>query len=356
MRQKINFFLALSVLIPLPSLSQEITVQAGDTLSEIAEKQNVKLKDLIEVNELSVSRHIIPGQKLLLPSTGTDTYKTSIIKPKTHKVTAGETLITIAREYKVSKEKLIKMNNLENSNYIYVGQDIQIPFEKNFSRKIHKVEPGETLGEIAMKYKVTKMQLIEDNKIVNLNYIYPGQELYIPLAFSGNQATNEIRKKQLTNNDYHIVSAGENFSQIASLYNLPLSNLMKINSIKDPNKINVGQKILLNSSISNDVKTIYNEEIKSKSYDIATTKQHKKSDWKKYGPLKVDWTNWQTMRGSYVAPTINKEGKPLYVAINCNFRKLNSTGLGGTWRNWFSPLDKFEIDLINDVCSEKEQI
>ena len=35
----------------------------------------------------------------------------------------------------------------------------------------------------------------------------------------------------------------------------------------------------------------------------------KKANWKKYGPLRIDWTNWQEMRGSYVAPTLNNQRK-----------------------------------------------
>jgi LysM repeat protein len=50
--------------------SGEYTVEAGDTLSKIAVKTGVKLKDLMSVNNLTeaAARNLHPGQKLQLPS------------------------------------------------------------------------------------------------------------------------------------------------------------------------------------------------------------------------------------------------------------------------------------------------
>ncbi len=79
-----------------------------------------------------------------------------------------------------------------------------------------------------------------------------------------------------------------------------------------------------------------------------------KHDWRTYGPLKVDWSSWQSKGGSNVAPTINKNGQPLYLAINCLAQKLNATGANGTWRTWSIPIEKFEHALIKDVCTEKK--
>ena len=78
--------------------------------------------------------------------------------------------------------------------------------------------------------------------------------------------------------------------------------------------------------------------------------------WKNYGPLKVDWSNWQLMNNSYVTPTINENGKALYLAVNCIGRKLNATGINGNWRDWITPTDSFEHKLINDLCKTKERL
>ena len=73
---------------------------------------------------------------------------------------------------------------------------------------------------------------------------------------------------------------------------------------------------------------------------------------RKYGHLTIDWSNWKSLGGSYVTPSLNSQGKPLYLAVNCTAKKLNATGANGEWKNWISPLDGFEHDLIKDICKK----
>jgi hypothetical protein len=78
-----------------------------------------------------------------------------------------------------------------------------------------------------------------------------------------------------------------------------------------------------------------------------------RTDWRRYGPLKVDWANWQPMGGSLVAPILNAKGDTLYLAINCSARKLNATSVAGDWRTWDNPQADFEVKLVNDLCSSR---
>ncbi|MFL0733721.1 MAG: peptigoglycan-binding protein LysM, partial [Prochlorococcus sp.] len=78
-----------------------------------------------------------------------------------------------------------------------------------------------------------------------------------------------------------------------------------------------------------------------------------KTDWRTYGPLQVDWANWQLMEGSYVAKTLNKKGRGLYLAINCPARKINITGANGSWKTWSAPQQRFERNLVKDLCKAK---
>ena len=82
----------------------------------------------------------------------------------------------------------------------------------------------------------------------------------------------------------------------------------------------------------------------------ATSVAPKQTDWRQYGPLKVDWSNWQTMAGSEVAPTLNANGKPLYIAVNCGANKINVTGANGAWKTWNAPEKTYEKDLVKDRC------
>ena len=77
------------------------------------------------------------------------------------------------------------------------------------------------------------------------------------------------------------------------------------------------------------------------------------SDWRTYGPMQVDWANWQTMGGSFVAPSLGSDGKPHYLAINCGARKLNATSQSGQWKTWDAPQTDFEQQLVSDLCKSK---
>jgi len=91
----------------------------------------------------------------------------------------------------------------------------------------------------------------------------------------------------------------------------------------------------------------------SKPLDSAKTAKNIAPDWRTYGPISVDWANWQSMGGSYVAPSLNGEGQPLYMAINCGARKLNSTSQSGQWKTWEGPRSDAEQQLVNDLCKAK---
>jgi len=77
------------------------------------------------------------------------------------------------------------------------------------------------------------------------------------------------------------------------------------------------------------------------------------NSWRRYGPLQVDWSNWQPMGGSLVAPILNAKGDTLYLAINCGARKMNATSAAGDWRTWDDPQADFERRLVNDLCSSR---
>ena len=78
-----------------------------------------------------------------------------------------------------------------------------------------------------------------------------------------------------------------------------------------------------------------------------------RTDWRTYGPLQVDWANWQPMGGSLVAPSLNSKGQSLYLAINCSARKLNATSQEGQWSTWDDAKLDFERQLVTDLCKTR---
>ncbi|EPZ43828.1 LysM peptidoglycan-binding domain-containing protein [Alicyclobacillus acidoterrestris] len=85
-----------------------VTVQAGQTLSGIADEYRIPLGVLQRYNAIPDANKIDAGQKLLLPIP--------------HTVHAGDTLSNLALTNKVTVALLQRVNSIEDPNKIYVGQ------------------------------------------------------------------------------------------------------------------------------------------------------------------------------------------------------------------------------------------
>lgn len=92
-------------------------VEAGDTVSTIAEKFNISVNTVLWANKLSSNSLIRPGDKLtILPVTGVS-----------HQVKKGDTLTKIAKAYSADVEEIIKFNKLASETDIAQGKLLIIP-------------------------------------------------------------------------------------------------------------------------------------------------------------------------------------------------------------------------------------
>lgn len=101
-------------------------------------------------------------------------------------VRKGDTLSQIATRYKISYKYLAKINDIKNPNVIYIGERLKIPtFDNNeihdTSHRLYIVRRGNTLSQIAKEYGVSIKNIAELNNIKNSNLIYIGEILRIPI-------------------------------------------------------------------------------------------------------------------------------------------------------------------------------
>jgi len=128
-----------------------------------------------------------------------------------------------------SEEKIDSVKNtIEN-----IAKKESISEDKTEIRKIHIVKIGDTISSISKFYSINKDLIIKLNNLKNENYIYVGQNLII---FESPENTTE--ESDLINN-YHIVQIGENLTEISNKYNLNLGYLVEINNLKNPDSIKV---------------------------------------------------------------------------------------------------------------------
>lgn len=115
--------------------SNTYTVKKGDSLSSIAKKHNLTVKDLMSYNGLKNDK-IFVNQKLVVKKKTVK--KVSAKKPATYKVKKGDSLSKIATKYKVSVAKLKKWNKLK-SDQIFVGQKLIVSKPKTTTSKVKDV-------------------------------------------------------------------------------------------------------------------------------------------------------------------------------------------------------------------------
>ena len=289
-------------------------------------------------------------------------------------VQSGETLSEIADRYGVSTRQLMRLNGLRDSDYIEAGSRLEIPGPRvSAGPGRHRVQPGDTLDDIAARYRVSSRDLMLVNGLRNANHVEAGQTLKLP----SNAVIAQSRPKPAPINvtpgaSEHTVERGQTLTQIARAYKLPVATLIDINAISNPNKVTVGTTLYLKAPDQPLAQAEPNPTAKPQPQPSKTASQvaitstpqaqpkpqptavvAKGADWRTYGPLQVDWANWQPMGGSQVVPSLNADGQALYLAVNCDAEKLNVTGADGSWKTWASPKSRFEKDLIRDRCQAK---
>lgn len=334
--------LAVSALMPLQALAGSVTVRSGDTLSEIAARYGVSIRTLVRLNDLRDSDYLYEGQRLRIPGSSVTAGQA------THTVVRGDNLSGIASRYRVRERDLITLNQLRQADHIEVGQRLRLPSnavlpkparprqvpikaEPNATR--HTVARGQTLTQIARAYDVSVRDLVDLNSISNPNKVEVGTKLL-------------LRRVPLTTKEpLPTQSVPETASPAVSLSTTAKSRTETPIQATKPEPAATATK-----PVSKEPKAKPTKLVAKASNKPATSVAPKQTDWRQYGPLKVDWSNWQTMAGSEVAPTLNSNGKPLYIAVNCGANKINVTGANGAWKTWNAPEKTYEKDLVKDRC------
>ena len=136
-------------------------VRPGETLSGIGAKYKVPYKIVKEFNHLKTSRLRV-SQKLIIPTTPAllDKYKFRFA-PNSYTVRSGDNLNRIAKRYKISLNKLKKMNK-KKSNTIHVGEKLIVP-PLPLRKNRYTVKRGDNLSSIARRYKVSVKALLKRN-------------------------------------------------------------------------------------------------------------------------------------------------------------------------------------------------
>ncbi len=106
----------------VPPSAQHL-VMPGETVSELAELYRVPSRDIVALNGLSPPYHIYVGQVLRLPQAGTPQPGDGL----THVVARGDTLSGVAAAYDVKLGDVLALNQGVDPDRLYVGTPLRLP-------------------------------------------------------------------------------------------------------------------------------------------------------------------------------------------------------------------------------------
>ena len=228
-------------------------IRKGETVSTIARRYGVSQFAIFGANNINRRSKIYAGKMLIVPVPNDRNYPEK--KKHDYKsdgnayyVRSGDTVWDIARAFGTTPEKIRRLNHLDRRARIYVGQEIKI-FDTGSKSTVSKkaetkskssdsgkskkyvVKNGDTLWDIAVKFKTSVSALRRANNLGRRSRIYPGTTLTIP--GSGSSRDYSI----------HTIRKGDTLWEIAMDYNTTVSKLLAWNDLTNRNRIRVGDKI-----------------------------------------------------------------------------------------------------------------
>jgi LysM repeat protein len=188
-----------------------------------------------------------------------------------HVVQAGQSFWSIAIAYQITIQDLETWNNISRDIPLQSGQRLYIPGKntKGYAtptpigmiaiqapdadgRIVHEVQPYQALITIAEAYHVTVDRVLALNGLQADWPLQVGQRLLIdPGNVTPSPTLSALQKltPEADGNYYHTVQSGETLSWIASLYEVPLADLMAWNGLDNTSIIRTDQKLLLRISL-----------------------------------------------------------------------------------------------------------
>lgn len=227
-----SHFIGVLVALMVAAGSVAYEVRPGDTLTSIAAEHGITVQAILEANDLPDPDLIRVGQSIVIP--GADG-----AADRVHVVAAGETLAQIAARYDSSAGAIAAGNDLSDPDLIRIGQRLRIPAGSGAgpdTPQFHVVEQGESLAGIAARYGISADTLARVNGITDPSRIYFGTRLLL----SGDSFVADVTPP---GSSTHTVRVGETLGSIARRHGMAVSELARLNSIADVNRIRAGQRL-----------------------------------------------------------------------------------------------------------------
>jgi peptidoglycan lytic transglycosylase D len=226
-------------------------------LSRAAKMANIDAKELFQLNAGYSRRvtHPESPQQILLPIhkakhfqvTLASTPRTEWAPIKQYAVKSGDTLSEVARLHQVPTKHLRSKNSLKG-DHLSIGQILKIPgtgFDGALfngplggAADIYTVRSGDSLWSIAKNKKVSIRNIAKWNSLNIKSPLKPGQKLKITAEGNGTTTTSTRKLR-------YKVRRGDSLYEIASKFDLKISDILEWNKLNKKNYLQPGQRLTL---------------------------------------------------------------------------------------------------------------
>jgi zinc protease len=220
-------------------------VKPGDNLTRIAQWHGTTPEAVAKQNGIEVNRRLVIGQRLLITAN-----PSKIVKPVTHTVAKGETLIGIGRRYGVDAADIAKRNGLNAKKTIRPGQILQIPPRpKATGNSSEKSDPKST-GNPAKadpknatpKSGATTSAPTSAPKTPSSPKGQTGAPKGPSSSGNGGEKANTPAPKPVKT---YVVKPGDSLSVIAARHKISVAALTRANGISQKKPIRPGQRLVI---------------------------------------------------------------------------------------------------------------
>lgn len=166
---------------------------------------------------------------------------------RTHTVAANDTLSHIASTYKVSIEAITSENGIDTKAMLRIGQVLKIPASDKVAEKpLPKPAARPDEGSAAAKQAFLATRTTEPAttaKPSGIAAIPQAKPSATPAVITTKVSATPSAPAAAAGDDVYVVARGDNPYNIAKKLHVSYNELIAVNNITDPTKIQIGQKL-----------------------------------------------------------------------------------------------------------------
>ena len=237
-------------------------VKAGDSLANIASRMGVSWREIAEWNQIDPNAALLAGSTLYIYNAKPIEPKVTEVpkrKANSYIVQAGDTLTDIAEKFDLNVSELAKFNNLPVNYQVRTGQNLWLipdkmpkppvtqPAAKPTPTKSqvqpvssrYTVQTGDTLSGIADRLSVSAKDIADVNGFSENYRVQKGQVINVPVTVE--KVKYALAGKSIT----YSVRLGDSLGSVANNFNLSVAELAKANYLKPTANLLLNQKLVI---------------------------------------------------------------------------------------------------------------